>query len=633
MGLFAGRLPVVLGAVVSACCFAIQSMAQPPDAPPVPEVQEASPVDPALAGPEREINLLDEIKIELLDLEKLRAEYTQRMAGAEIRLSLVDCVLLALDSNQNILIASYDPRMAAADILAARGEFDPLLSMQVTHGKNHSTTRIESESTLIQLLAIQALTGQSLTNILQNVIFQGGDIGSVIDTLVGSDFKVDSYNSSFQLSLAGKSAWGTQYTLNFNLNQQATSTTKFDDQYTGQLGITLTQPLLRGFGKDLNLTRIRLAKNNLAVSQAQVELTVLTAIGEVIKAYWNLVGANENLLVRRESLENARRLVDISQRRFEIGTAAALEVLQAKAGVASRQGDFIAAQTAIANADDALKRLVSMQDGELFSSRVIVPTDRPAADVFDWDMEKSMRLALEYRPELRSGDLLIENAKLNEGQARNAMLPQLGVTAGFISGGHGDAAPRTLYGIRDNQDEIYSMGIVGSVPIGNRAARGGHQRARLAVRQAEQRLLKTREDVMLGVRIALRDALGSQVQVEANRQATKLQEASVAAEERRLRLGTTTSQRVLDIQEDLTAAQTQELQARISLENALVDLQVAEGTLLKNLSIAYAAPEDEGPMPYWQSINPVRPWRERRIETQGGADHAPKEADSGATVK
>ncbi|MCH7960544.1 MAG: TolC family protein, partial [Candidatus Hydrogenedentes bacterium] len=112
-------------------------------------------------------------------------------------------------------------------------------------------------------------------------------------------------------------------------------------------------------------------------------------------------------------------------------------------------------------------------------------------------------------------------------------------------------------------------------------------RAKLELAQAEQRLDKTRLDTMLSVRIALREVATSEILVESTRQARILQEANVAAEEKRLHLGVTTSQNLLDIQEDLTAAQTQEVQVAIGLEKSLVNLKIAEGTLLKKLGIDF----------------------------------------------
>lgn len=534
----------------------------------IPEIKLQETIQVPVADPEETVNILEEIQIELLDLEKLSAQVAERLrVGEPLRLSLRECVTLALEANQDILIAVYDPLAADADVFSAKGEFDPVFSTNFNYTDS-------SQTASGQLLAF-------------------GGIPSI-----------QSWQTSADIGVRGKLKWGTQYNVTFNMNRDEGSFTGFIEQFTGSLTTTLTQPLLRGRGAHVNRIRIRMAENSKAISEAQVMLTAMNAVADVIKAYWDLVGAIESLRVAQQALENAQRLVDISQRRFEIGTAAALEVLQAKAGVASRQSDFIAAQTRIADAEDALKRLISLREGEYFSPKNIVPTDRPGEIEFDWDVERSMRLALENRPEIQSAALTIANAELDRDRARNELLPQFDLTGGYTTGGTNHKLRETFRGVRDQQNEVFTYGFTGSIPIGNRAARGAFRRAKLTVTQAEQRLEKAKQDAMWSVRLALRNAVSSQILVESNRQATKLQEASVRAEERRLSLGTTTSQNVLEIQEDLTAAQNQEVQARINFEKALVDLQLAEGTILANLGIEFEIPQDAGEVPFIASINP-----------------------------
>jgi outer membrane protein TolC len=92
--------------------------------------------------------------------------------------------------------------------------------------------------------------------------------------------------------------------------------------------------------------------------------------------------------------------------------------------------------------------------------------------------------------------------------------------------------------------------------------------------------------------------------VESNRQAVRLQEAEVAAEESRLRLGVTTSWQVLQVQEQLTLAETALLQAQIAHEKALIDLQTAEGTLLDTLEITVEPAESADNVGYFQSLRP-----------------------------
>jgi outer membrane protein len=317
--------------------------------------------------------------------------------------------------------------------------------------------------------------------------------------------------------------------------------------------------------------------------------------------------------VNQAALDNAQRLLEVNQTRREIGTAADIEVLSAQGGVATRQSELIRSRALVGDASDRLKQLLSLRDGALFSRLLVVPTDRPNIDepmVFDPDLykqgvDRSTATALEKRPEISIAELQLQNAELDEFRAQREMMPQLDLTGSYTQGGRDHKLSNSLYGIRDGRDTVYTYGFQASVPIGNRAARGQYERSKLVRRQVELQAERTKLDIMAMVGMAVRNVLTNKTLVESNEQAVRLQRAEVAAEESRLRLGVTTSWQVLQVQQQLTAAETAKLQAEIAYEKALIDLQTAEGSLLDKLDIVIEAPDmDEHRVGYWQSLRP-----------------------------
>jgi outer membrane protein TolC len=187
------------------------------------------------------------------------------------------------------------------------------------------------------------------------------------------------------------------------------------------------------------------------------------------------------------------------------------------------------------------------------------------------------------------------------------MLPQLDLTGTVFQGGRGSDADTVFDGVVDRSDNSYSFSLAGSVPITNRAGRGAYAKAYQTKRQAEEQVQKTIADLALNVRSAVRSAATSRVLVESSRQARALQQTNVEAEEKRLKLGVTTSFEVLRTQEDLTAAKVQEVQSLIDFEKALADLQLAEGTILAALGVDVETPGPEKPIGFWRSIVPPTP--------------------------
>ncbi|MFA6239896.1 MAG: TolC family protein, partial [Candidatus Hydrogenedentales bacterium] len=554
-----------------------------------------------------------------------------------------------LKSNRDIIVTSYEALKADGDILAAKGEFDPILKSvtSTSHSGNTASSQFQSftgglgglggGSGLLSGLGggsglLSGLGGSSGFSGLGNLgLGLGNSSNSNLSGLVsgirilstiGSLFKqgisrftggsdtstvIENDMDQTQATLQGKIPWGTQYEVKFEISDEQSTYNSFVSEYSGGLTLSVTQPLLKGRGKKANLARIRIAKNSRKIAETQFEQQVMTTTSEVVKAYWDLVGAHEQLRVRQQSLANAERLLEVNQRRLEIGTGAALEVVQAKASVAQRTGDVISARAQVLASEDRLKLLMEMRDDTNFSALQIMPTDRPQPEELDLDESVSIKTALENRPEMKSASLEIDSATIERLRAANDMLPQLDIAGSVFQGARGAEAKTVFKGVTERDDNSYSLSLTGSVPITNRSGRGAYEKANQSKRQAEERLKKTMADLTLNVRGAVRNTGTSRILVESSRQARALQETNVEAEEKRLKLGVTTSFEVLRVQEDLANAQVQEVQSIIDFEKALTDLELAEGTLMQRLGVDIETPAAEPPIGFIRSIRPPAP--------------------------
>ncbi len=527
-------------------------------------------------------NIFESIQLKLLDLDELRREIASKLSGEPMQITLDQCVQMALQSNQDILIVGYESALAGAQLMGARGQFDPALNLRAQHSDSERPASSQ----------ILAFTG-------------------------GAAATIESKQQDYSLTIGGQTQIGTQYDVGFAVNRErGTFTTRRDEDgniiavesvYTADLTLNITQPLLRGVGTRANLVRVRTAKNQQKIANEQIQFQLLNTIGQVVKSYWDLVGAIEQVKVQQEALDNASRVLRINEQRFELGTASALEVANAKAGVAVRQSDLITARTAVFNAQDVLKTLIGLYDesGELLSRNELIPIEGPNVHDVDWDVEASMRTAIERRPDVLAAGYQVENAELEAKRARNDLLPQFDLQGSYGRGTIRLDGTEIFEGIGEPDGRSFTIGGIFSLPLGNRTARGNYAQAKLITRQQEQRLIKTKQDAMLDVSLAIQALASNRILVESTKQTRILEEVNVDAEEKRLVIGVTTAQNVLDRQEDLTAAQAREVNAQVDFEKSLIDLQVAEGTLLEEMGIVYEVPEYDETLTYWQSLGRV----------------------------
>jgi outer membrane protein TolC len=544
----------------------------PPPLEPLAPVAPITPIPPAPAPdtsvPEGPSLLQRAVKLKEVDVDALYRSYQGVFPSDTLSLSLRDCVHRALEANQDILVTMFEPLKAGADVLSAKGEFDPQLYSQAQY-----------------LRATQSASSEVVT--------------------FGGITSLETHQTTSQSGVQGRLPWGTEYNVALSLNKEETTYTQMREQWYGGLTLNLTQPLLRGFGNKTNRARILQAANNRDLAETQLRSTVLQAVSDTVKGYWDLVGAIQSVEARQKAVNNAERLYEIQQKRLELGNAAEIEVVQAQAGLTTRKSDLISAMSQVESASDMLKSQLGLLGEDTVSPKKIVPTDQPAVVDVELNEVQSVSLALKNRPEIEGAEIQIDSARIEQSRLANGLMPQLDITGSVSQGGRGHFPSNVFYGIRDRDDNSYTVGFQGSVPIGNRAAIGAYERAKLTTRQTQQQLEQARQTIVLNVQLAVNSVATSRVLVESTKQAAALQEINLEAEAKRLELGVTTSYQVLEVESDLTQARTQHIQAQVNYQKALTDLRLAEGALLDTFGIEFEAPDAEKPVSYFRSILPV----------------------------
>jgi outer membrane protein TolC len=511
------------------------------------------------------------IDLNAADLNMLYEIVEKMPERGETPMSLSQALLQALDTNEDIKVVGYEPLKADGDIRSAWGEFDPIFSAEFT--ESHSEQSTSSQDSL----------------------FSGGLTS------------IESFNSMASTSISGLLPYaGTQYSLTFNTRRDESTYNFFTEEWSGGGTINVTQPLLRGFGKKATMARIRVAKNSRRAAVSQVRSQLLRSMLEVINAYWDLVGATENVRVQQESLINAERLLEVNQENLRLGKISKLEVLRAQAGVTQRQSDLVRAAKGVRDADNRLKLVLGIHDADTRYPDQIVPVDTPAVDQVVLDPQESIQKALDNRPEIENELISIDSSDIEKKRAANDMLPELNARVSYFSGGRDDELRDIVSGIDDGDDSTSSWGAEFRLPIGNRASRGSYQRAQAENAQALQRLQQTQKTIIDEVRRAVTAIEESRIQVESTAQSVKLQQFNVVGEEKKLELGSTTSFEVLRTLEDLTAAQVNEIQAQIAHEKAIAQLRFSEGTLLDVSGVEFEEPEPGTTVGVLSSYNPFR---------------------------
>jgi len=558
-----------------------------------------------------------------------------------IYLSLYDALALAIENNLDVEVARYNLAIAGTETVRASGggnlrgiDYSVAESPTGVGGPGSPLLNQAASSVTPNSPTVNDLTSlNTLTETQTNLSVQdtagyaaGPTVPTFQPTLVGQNTWFQRENSSLLTASSGlPSNPGTLdfVTANYalvegfspgtqvevDLNNAAPvlygDQSQLDPFATPNTSVTVSQPLLRGRGRDMSLRYIRIAAINRKISRLLFYQQLISTVYGVARLYYDLVSLNENVRVKRETLAAAQKLYEDDKAQEEQGTLAPIGLTQAQSLVASTQLDLIQSEGLVKQEEVILKSQLSRRGtaDPIFGSLPIVPTDPihiPPSDDLP-ALEAMVADALSMRPDLLQASLQVESGEIALKASRNAALPEVDLVGNFQTRGSTEVPFTTLgtpgtglitaptdlgvAGLRTSR--IYQAGVQFNLPLKNHVAQADAARDALEVRQAQARTQQlaneVREQVEASV-IALQTARSA---LAAAIQSRQYQEQLVDAEKDKLSVGASTNFLVIQQESYLAQARSTEVAARSVWIKARVALDRAIGDLLVKNGITY----------------------------------------------
>ncbi|MGI9072545.1 MAG: TolC family protein [Bryobacteraceae bacterium] len=377
---------------------------------------------------------------------------------------------------------------------------------------------------------------------------------------------------------------------------------------SGSLDLTITEPLLYGFGRAVNTRNIRVAKNNEKVTNLQFKQQVITTASAVLNLYWDLVSFNEDLRARKNQLATAQQLFEDNKKQVAIGTLAPIEVTRAEAQVYASQQDLLISQTNLLQQETVLKNALSRNGvaSPTLAEVHIVPLDKISVPPSDnvRPIDELVQEALGARVEIAQNQINIDSNKINLVGIKNSLKPTLNAFAEFTNHGlTGSQNPLSIplipldprlaadpflvggYGnllsqiVRRNYPD-YSVGVSLNIPLRNRTAQSDYVSSQLELRQNELAFQKSVNQVRVDVQNAVIGLQQARVRYDSAVKARILQQQTLDADRKKYTLGASTVFQVVTDQQTLATAESAETQALANYSHARIAFDQALGTTL-----------------------------------------------------
>jgi outer membrane protein TolC len=383
--------------------------------------------------------------------------------------------------------------------------------------------------------------------------------------------------------ISGVTSWGTRYDLGYGSRGQTGTQALLGDFYNSTASATLEQPLLRGAGSAVNLAQIRIARRSVKISEWQFRKSIIDVLTTTNFVYNELDLAMEELKVAERSRGLALQLLKDDQSRVDIGVKSPLDVTEARAAAAARQEDVILAQRRVLDNENLLKQLVSSDRIGILGTKVEIAP--PPSRRFIADVRAGIADALALRPDYRQALLDLEQRHIRVALQKNQLLPRIDLTSSLSLLGLENDFGSSLSRIGRRDETAWTAGVVFSIPLGNRDARGAYNQARLEAAKSLLALGQLEQQIVVDVDNASGQIVTSRERIATTREARTLASESLDAGEQRLRAGTGTTFEVLELQKKLAEAEAAELRATADYNKAVSEYYRQTGTSLREYRV------------------------------------------------
>jgi outer membrane protein TolC len=456
--------------------------------------------------------------------------------GESLSLPLNEAIRMAVEKNLDVRAELYNPAQFEADINRNRSIYDPLLSLQTNF------TDSTSPSTSSSGISNSGSTSFLLNSSISRLFWTGGSAA-----------------------------------INFNNSYASTNSPISVPNYwqTG-LGASVSQPLLKNFGREATEIAINVSRLSKFASLERFNSKLLTTVAQVRNEYYKLYSLREENEVKKVSLELARKILTDTQARVKAGVLPAMEILNAEFGAVAREKELIDAERAVNDQVDVLKLLLQV-DGKVSELRTV---DLPTRDRFEASETEAIRKALS-RPDIREQKHNLEITELQTRVFIGKTRPDLSLTASAWLTGLDSTYQRNLDKTFTFDYPVWNIGLNFTYPLGNSAAENDYRKSRLKTEQTALQIRSLEEGAANEVRAAIRAISTGFKQIDVTDRGRAFAEERLRAFIRKNEVGLATTKDVLDVENDLATSKSNQIKAVVDYVNALTRYWQVTGELLE----------------------------------------------------
>lgn len=398
-----------------------------------------------------------------------------------------------------------------------------------------------------------------------------------------------SRSTDIQPSISLKNHYGTTFEVD---STNPTSGTSSGTYFNPTLSFSIKQPLIQGFGKAVVDEALNNALDAETSNKLSLKQTTISTINNIMDDYFDLMQAEQQLMVDRRTLINNEKLVANDKVKIAAGEIARTDIIQDEAQVAT-------AQSAIQRDMNSLQqsRLTLLNEiGLSADSKVQLPKqidNNPIIALLTGartpaSIAITKKLILANNPQYQIDGIglrSLRRAVISAQDARNWKLDLSASEAVGGSGGAGAPGDRSFRSLSNHRNHVEQVGLDLTIPIDDVSAKSALISDKIALEKAEIAYNNEKRTLEITALTDRNSVAISKAQLNLDKQAAVLQNQTYKIAQLQHSAGKIASFDLIKYQQDLTTAELSLVADTINYLKSLITLDKDLGITLDLLGI------------------------------------------------
>ncbi len=347
-------------------------------------------------------------------------------------------------------------------------------------------------------------------------------------------------------------------------------------QKSSDLNFSITQPLLRGFGRSVVTNSLVGAERSTITTQRFYELSRDGLAVDVTGQYFEIVKQQKILEINETALKREKTVLESAKARLSVGLASRLDVSRAEIQVQQAEENLINARQNLGNVQDSFKVLLNLP---VNADLELVPEiEYPPLNIIE---SEAIATAMNYRLDLAEASDQIWDAKRNLKVSKNNIWPGLDLVLGYTLSGAGDTVGSSF----DFKESGVLIGFQTSATNLNR------KRERAAYKTAQVDVVSRQRNYNLFVDTIMREVRDGIRTLENRYKNIPIQKKTLDEAKSGLDVANERYKRNLADNFDIVNAETSLLKAEVGYITAVTDYIVEQTRFRKSIGTLTEKPE------------------------------------------